>query len=243
MLLRVKTGVPGLDGILHGGLIKGSNILVTGGPGTGKTVLCAQFIYSGALKHDEPGVFVTVEERPNEMRKEIEQFGWNMKELEEKEKIIIIDVASSKAGLSTDEPWALKRGFDINMLAQEIYKASREIDAQRIVVDSLSGVGIRYEKEAEIREAIFKISALLRQLEVTSIMTTETLTSSTGTVTRYGVEEFISLGVIELFLDEENRELKRSLLIRKMRGTAHSLKRFPFEIRSSGIVVLPGDEF
>ena len=72
---RVKTGIPGLDGILHGGFIPGSNVLVSGGAGTGKTIFCMQFLYSGAMKYGDNGVFVTLEERPKELRHEATRFG------------------------------------------------------------------------------------------------------------------------------------------------------------------------
>ncbi|MEM4679227.1 MAG: ATPase domain-containing protein, partial [Candidatus Jordarchaeales archaeon] len=69
MIERVKTGIPGLDEITNGGFVKGTNILVTGGAGTGKTIFCMQFLYYGAKEYDEPGVFVTLEERPDDLRR------------------------------------------------------------------------------------------------------------------------------------------------------------------------------
>ncbi|MHA1861814.1 MAG: ATPase domain-containing protein [Candidatus Ranarchaeia archaeon] len=240
MYKRVKTGIPGLDGILHGGFIQGHNILVSGSAGTGKTILSTQFLYKGAKKYNESGVLVTLEERPKELRAEASQFGWDIPELEKKGKLIIIDAASSKAGLPTDEKYALRRGFDINLLAQEIYRASKEIDASRVVIDSISGLGVRFEDTSAVRNAIFKLSSLLRELKCTSLMTSEIPNS--GSYSRYGIEEFIAQGLVILYLTEEEGELKRTLIVRKMRGTSHSLKRFPFEISSRGTVVMPGGE-
>ncbi|MEX2702300.1 MAG: ATPase domain-containing protein [Candidatus Baldrarchaeia archaeon] len=234
---RVKTGIPGLDGILNGGFIKGTNILVSGGTGTGKTIFSMQFVYMGAVLYDEPGVFVTLEERPSELRREVSQFGWDLKHLENHGKIAIIDAASSKAGIPTNEPYALRRGFDINELAKEIYRAAKDLGSQRIALDSISALGVRFDDILQIRTSIFKLSALLRELEVTSIMTTEI--ANPNQISRFGVEEFIAQGVIILHLDEEHDELRRSLIVRKMRGTSHSLKRHPFEITPKGIVVKP----
>ncbi len=241
LIERVKTGIPGLDGILHGGFIRGTNIVISGGVGTGKSIFSMQFLNAGAEKYNETGILVTLEERPSELRREAAQFGWDLEQLEVEKKLIMIDAASSKAGLPSSEEWALRRGFDLNTLAQEIYKATKTINAQRIAVDSLSGLGLRIESAAEVRGSIFKLSALLRELGVTSIMTSEILSKSAG-LSRYGVEEFIAQGLIILSLEEEQAEMRRSLVIRKMRATAHSLKRFPFEISSKGIVVMPSGE-
>jgi KaiC/GvpD/RAD55 family RecA-like ATPase len=234
---RVKTGIPGLDDILHGGLIKGHNVLVTGCAGTGKTILCTQFLYQGAKQYDEPGILVTLEEMPNELRKEASLFKWGLKELEEQKKFAIIDAASSKAGLPTGEKFALRRGFDVNTLAQEIYRTTKEIGAKRVVIDSIAGLGMQFEGTINIRTAIFRLSALLREINCTSLMTSEV--PAGDVFTRYGVEEFIAQGVVLLYLEEESGELKRSLVVRKMRGTSHSLKRYPFEINNEkGIVVM-----
>ncbi|MHA1348249.1 MAG: ATPase domain-containing protein [Candidatus Odinarchaeia archaeon] len=234
---RVKTGVPGLDGILHGGFIKGSNVLVTGEAGTGKTILCMQFLHAGAVKYNEPGIFITLEELPDEIRREALQFGWDFESLEKENKFALIDAASAKAGLPTDEKYAVRRGFTINDLAEQIYNAATAINAQRIAIDSISGLELREDDLSAIRTAIFKLSTLLRELKVTSIITSEMIEGAS--YTRYKVEEFIAQGLIILYLNEEEGELKRSLLVRKMRSTAHSLRRYPFEITSKGIVVLP----
>lgn len=237
---RVETGIPGLDDILHGGFLSGQNILVTGGAGTGKTIMCMQYLYNGAVSYNEPGIFVTLEEMPNELRSEAMNFGWDLKKLEEEKKFAIIDAASSKAGLPTGEKFALRRGFDVNILAQEIYRTTKEIGAKRVVIDSIAGLGMQFEGTINIRTAIFRLSALLREIKCTSLMTSEI--PANNVFTRYGIEEFIAQGVILLFLDEEAGELKRSMIVRKVRGTSHSLKRYPLEISKEGIIVMPRAE-
>ncbi len=240
VLQRIKTGIPGLDGILHGGFIQGNNTLITGGAGTGKTLIGMQFLYNGVIESNEPGVFITLEEIPKELRREALQFGWDLTTLEKQNKLAIIDAASARAGLPTDEAYAVRRGFGINDLAEQIYMAANKINAQRVTIDSLSALGLRFDDLAGIRTAIFKLSALLRELSTTSLMTSEIV--GQGTYSRYGVEEFVAQGLILLYLDEKEGELRRSIIVRKMRSTAHSLKRYPFEISSRGIVVMPGEE-
>jgi len=236
---RVNTGIPGLDSILHGGFIEGTNILVLGGTGTGKTIFCMQYLYNGATLYNEHGVFVTFEERPKELRLEAKQFNWDLRKLEEENKLVIIDAASSKAGIPSDEEYAIRRELDMNILAQEIYRATRKVDAQRVAIDSLSAIGIKFDDATSVRTAIYKLSSLLRELNVTSIMTSE-MTHEPGQLSRFGVEEYIAQGVVVLYLREEDGELRRSLVAQKLRASSHSLRRYPFEVSSRGITVMPG---
>ncbi|MHA1131169.1 MAG: ATPase domain-containing protein, partial [Candidatus Helarchaeota archaeon] len=83
MIERVKSGISGLDEILNGGFIKGTNVLLAGSAGTGKTIFCMQFLYNGVVDYDEPGIFVTLEEMPAELRREAALFGWDFRKLEE----------------------------------------------------------------------------------------------------------------------------------------------------------------
>jgi len=238
---RVSTGIPGLDSILHGGFIKGTNILVLGGTGTGKTIFCTQYLYNGATIYNEPGVYVTFEERPKELRLEAKQFNWDLRALEEKNRLVIIDAASSKASIPSDEAYAIHRDLDMNILAQEIYRATRKVDAQRVAIDSLSAIGIKFEDSTAIRTSIYKLSTLLRELNVTSVMTSEMpYESGSGQTSRFGVEEYVAQGVIVLYLREEDGELRRSLVAQKLRASSHSLRRYPFEVSSRGITVMPG---
>ena len=237
---RIKSGIDGLDEILGGGFINGSSILIAGGPGTGKTIFSMEFLVKGILNYDEPGIFVTLEERPDELRREALIFGWDLAKLEEEKIFAIVDAASSKAGLPTNEKYALRRGFDVNTLAQEIYRASRELDVKRIIIDSISSIEVQYDSDSSLRAAIFRLSALLREINCTSLMTCEMIGKEN--YTRYGIEEFVAQGLIQLFLREESGELRRSILVRKMRGTSHSLKRYPFEIGDNGLIVLPSGD-
>ncbi|MHA1271374.1 MAG: ATPase domain-containing protein [Candidatus Helarchaeota archaeon] len=239
-IVRVKSGIDGLDEILGGGFLRGSSILISGGPGTGKTIFSMEFLVKGAEEFNEPGIFVTLEERPDELRKEALVFGWNLQKLEDKNKFAIVDAASSKAALPTNEKYALRKGFDINTLAQEIYRASIDLNAKRVVIDSISSLEIQYEGGTSLRSAIFRLSALLREIKCTSLMTCEMV--GTDNYTRFGIEEFITQGLIQLDLREEGPELRRTILVRKMRGTSHSLKRYPFEIGEKGLIVLPSGE-
>jgi KaiC/GvpD/RAD55 family RecA-like ATPase len=232
-MTRAKTGITGLDELIGGGIIEGSTVLLSGQSGSGKTVFGLQFLYNGITKYNETGVFVTLETRPNELRTEASQFGWDLTDLEQKNALIIVDAASGKAGLPTSEKYALRRGFDMSTLAEEIYRAIDETKAKRLVIDCISGLGIRFSEPSEIRNELFRISALLRELKVTSLFISEIIEPDTQS--RAGVEQFVTQGLITLNLSEVNGTLKRDLLVWKMKQTPHSLKKHSFKIGKSGI--------
>jgi KaiC/GvpD/RAD55 family RecA-like ATPase len=234
-MTRTKTGIKGFDALISGGILEGSSVLVSGKTGSGKTIFGLQFLYNGCTKYNEPGIFVTLETRPNELRSEALQFGWNLRELEEKGSFTIIDAASGKAQLPTSEKYALRRGFDMTTLAEEIYRAIDETKAKRLVIDCISGLGIGQNEPSQIRNELFRISALLQELKVTSIMIGEIVDPESQS--RAGVEQFVTQGLVTLNLCEVNGTLKRDLLVWKMKQTPHSLKSHPFTIGNSGIEV------
>ncbi|MDF1538011.1 MAG: ATPase domain-containing protein [Candidatus Thorarchaeota archaeon] len=232
---KLRTGIPGLDDLLGGGIPAGSTTLLSGRSGSGKTIFGMQYLYNGASQHDEPGILVTLEARPNDLRAEALQFGWNLSDLEKSGKLTIIDAASSKAGLPTSEKFALKRGFDMEALAETIYNAIEETKAKRLVLDSISGLTLRFSEPSEVRRELYRISALLNELNITSLFIGEIDDSSTQS--RAGVEQFIAQGLITLNLRENDGGLDRDLLIWKMRLTSHSMKKHPYVIDDKGIQV------
>jgi KaiC/GvpD/RAD55 family RecA-like ATPase len=178
---------------------------------------------------------VTLETRPNDLRLEAKQFGWDLEELEKKKEIIIVDAASSKAGLPTSEKYAIRRGFDVSTLAEEIYRAVEDSKAKRLVIDCISALGMKFNEPSEVRSELFRISALLQELKVTSLLMSETINPDAHS--RAGVEQFVTQGLISLNLFEVNGTLKRDLLIWKMRQTSHSLKKHTFTIGKKGIEI------
>ncbi|MCD6127261.1 MAG: AAA family ATPase [Methanomicrobia archaeon] len=229
---RVKTGIPGLDEILEGGLPKGTNVLISGGTGTGKTIFCSQFLYKGIEDYNQNGIFVTLEERAEDLRKEMLRFGWDFKKYENENKLAIIDGTSTKLRKrAVKEKYSLV-GLDIDALIIEINRVCREINAERVVIDSIPSLGIKLENEKELRRSVYRLSTLLLEIGVTSFMTTETLGDG---FSRYGIEEFVSRGVIKLDIIEKGDKFVRTIYIRKMRETRFSMERYPFDIEHDGI--------
>jgi len=121
---RVPTGIDGLDELIEGGIPRRRMILVSGSTGTGKTIFSSQFIYRGATDYNEPGIFVTLDERPETIREDMLQFGWDFRKLEQEGMIRIIDGTVSRVGIPSEEDYALpETGFNLDKLLVEIIKS------------------------------------------------------------------------------------------------------------------------
>ncbi len=234
---RVKTGIPALDDLLGGGFPRGTTILLSGDSGTGKTIFCMQYLYMGACKWNEPGIMVTFEERPQDIRRECLQFGWDLAPLEAQHKLALVDVTSTRSGAPSREQYVAPRDMGVEALITTVYQIGKEIGAVRVAIDSIPALGLRYENRSELRRNLFKLSNLLLEMGVTALMTTEK--PMHGYLGTYGFEEYLTRGVISLSLEEESGRLRRSLIVRKMRETNHSMARVPYEITSTGIEILP----
>ncbi len=233
---RVSTGISGLDKIIGGGYPRGTNILVCGSSGTGKTIFCTQFLHHGITEHDEPGIFITLEERTRDLREEMLGLGWNLAEHEQNEKLIMIDAAVSHVRMSGEDEFRIQEGFDIDALVLDIHRAATKVGAKRLVLDSVPALQLKLSEDIVFRKALFRLSSLLLEIGLTSLMTTES--AEPFSISRYGIEEFLTRGIIMLSLEEDVSDLKRFLRVRKMRGTMHSLKNIPFEIvKDKGIVL------
>lgn len=241
---RVKTGVFGLDELLQGGIPQGRIILVTGGCGTGKSILALQFLYAGASDFGEPGVYVTFDEMPDKIRQDMLAFGWNLKGLEEKGKFAIVDATSARAGTPSDEEHAILPGqMDVDRLLVEILQVARNIGAKRVVLDSIPAMAFRLENVNEIRKTILKMAYVVSRAGLTAVITSEVPEMSLGSgqalrFSKFDVEEYVADGVILLnFLGFGGESNTRTIYVRKMRGTKHSTEVHPMEISDKGIVV------
>ena len=234
---RVRTGIIGLDELLEGGFPAGRSMLVSGGCGTGKTTFGVQYVYAGAEKYGEPGIYVTLDERPSLIRQDCLNFGWDLKKLEEENMLQIIDGAIARIGLPSDEEFSLpSTGFDVDKLLIEILTSIKRYGAKRVVIDSIPALGFNLEGEHDVRKAILKLGYMLEKAGVTSILVSE-LGSKKGSFSKYGVEEYLVDGVIVLHYMGIGMTSNRTLHIRKMRGTKHSEDLHPLEIGQRGIAI------
>jgi KaiC/GvpD/RAD55 family RecA-like ATPase len=241
---RIKTGVTGLDELVEGGFPQGRILLVTGGCGTGKSIMALQFLFHGAELYNEPGLYVTFDEVPEKIRQDMLAFGWNIKALEDSGKLAIIDGTSARAGANSEEEHAILPGqMDVDRLLVEIMTVARNMGAKRIVVDSIPAMAFRLSDSNEIRKAILKLAYVVSRSNLTALITSEVPEQTIGggqslRFSKYGVEEYVSDGVILLnFLSLGGASNTRTLYVRKMRGTKHSMEIHPMEITDKGIEV------
>jgi len=195
-----------------------------------------QFIYKGAEEYGEPGVYVTLDETPEKIKKNIASFGWNLDTMEAENKIIILDAASARAGALVKSEHSMQAGLDINSTISQITTAIKEINATRLVIDSLSIMNLQAQSDAQIRTSMLRLSSALAGMDVTSLVINDAKTGAIG-ISEFPTEAFVFDGVITLNLDVDSQE--RRINIRKMRGTKHVIGSFRFDISESGINVMP----
>jgi len=233
---RVKTGIPGMDEILNGGFPKRNVVLLAGGPGTGKTIFGMQYLWAGISQYDEPGIYVALEEHPVQVRINMEQFGWDVRPYEENGKFAIVDGFTAGIGEAAKrEKYVVRAPDDVQALVDVIRAAIRDIGAERVVVDSVTTLYLT--KPVVARNTVLQIKKVLSGMGCTAILVSQVSVTDRG-FGGPGVEHAAD-GIIRLDLEEIKGELQRSLIVWKMRGTAHSMRRHPFEITNNGIKVFP----
>lgn len=231
---RVSTGNPAIDEILEGGFESGKTYLLAGEAGTGKTIFSLQYLIYGA-KSNEPGIYVTIDERPEMLVRDVRNFGWDLQPLIETRKLAVLPVRR----YFTSKMWGREMDTIVNNIIEELDKRRREIGAKRLVIDPIAPLVTTYSNEVAwvreyIRSLIFSIE---EKLGVTTVITSEVPTGE-NMMSRYGVEEFLTSGVIILSLSRVGNSIIRTMFIRKMRWTAVNPTIYRFEIeRGRGIVL------
>ncbi|MEW6734437.1 MAG: circadian clock protein KaiC [Acidobacteriota bacterium] len=230
---KLETGITGFDLVANGGLPKGRVTLVSGTAGSAKTVFAAQFLAEG-IKRGQPGIFLTFEESPQDIRKNMLGLGWEIEKWEAEGKWAFID-ASPEPGQDT----LVTGNYDFGALLARIEHAVHKIGAERLSMDSLGAICAQFEDIPTVRRELLRISAGLKRMGITATVTAE-CTQEYGEISRYGVEEFVADNVIILrnVLEEEKR--RRTIEILKFRGTNHQKGEFSFTVLpGEGIVVIP----
>lgn len=231
---KIPSGIQGFDVISEGGLPRERITIIAGTAGSGKTIFACQFLAEAIRERDEPGVFVTFEDPSRAVRENVRSFGWDIAEWEKNDRWVFVD-ASPHAG----EHPVVVGDFDLGGLLARIESAVARTGAKRVVLDSLNALFSLYDDHTNLRQEIFRITRLLKDLGVTALLTAERH-DDYGEISRHGIEEFVADNVIILrnVLTEEKR--RRTLEILKFRGTPHQTGEFPFTISSGrGIIVIP----
>jgi len=202
----------------------GDVILLAGGTGSGKTIFSTQFIYSGATKYREKGVYATFEEDAKTLKRNMLRFGFNLEKLEREGAIKVIDLETLKGG-----------GLSANI--EFILGALNEINAKRLVIDSLTAFLSACTENLEYRMLMHLIYRMLKTRDYTTIMTCSV--PKGAKTLGLGIEEFIADSVIYLENAIDSLEMKTRFLIWKMRGTDHSRKYHNVVITEKGLQIVP----
>jgi circadian clock protein KaiC len=225
---RVESGIIGLDNLIEGGFVKNSVCLIAGQTGTGKTIFGLQYLLHG-LRIGESCVYLSLEESVEDILSDVEKFGWK----DEFKKYI----SQNKFIIHYQPPSSIE---EIRQITSSLI---RKINAKRFVLDSLSVATMGWKESSldigKLRTSIFNYILELKRSGATSLLIVEIPEGETKSLSRFGFEEFIADGVIVLhYLTYAARGISRSLVIRKMRRTAHGNDVYPFEIGKNGIRLL-----
>jgi len=230
-LLKAPTGIQGLDQITGGGLPQGRSTLVTGGTGTGKTLLGLQFLVTGAREYGQPGVLVSFEESAEKVAADVASLGFDLDALQRDGLLVIVAFQVEAAEIvETGE-------FDFGPLSLLLDDAIKRIGAKRVVLDSVEVLFGAFKARAIVRAELGTLFGWLAGRGVTAIVTGER--GADGTMTRHGMEEYVSDCVIALDHRVHDGVATRWLQVVKYRGSTHETNEYPFLISVHGFEVLP----
>jgi KaiC/GvpD/RAD55 family RecA-like ATPase len=240
----IATGISGLDELVGGGFPEGRVILVIGGPGTGKTIMCSQFLYKGIYENQENGVFVSLDESEDHFYAEMQKFGWDFRKAEEERKFALVNatrmsrVAMLKEELYKEESRSLRgKQLSIDRLIEDLQAKIQQVNAKRVAVDTLAALVFRFPDPIERRTAIVDLIESLADLGVTSLVTTEL--GYLGLERNALEEEFLVHGVIMMQTLFSGGTTTRAIQVEKMREAKVNPSLVPYSIDQNGIEIFP----
>ena len=227
---KAKTGIGGLDDVTLGGLPIGRPTLLCGAAGCGKTLCAMTFLVNGAARFGEPGVFMSFEERSQDLATNVASLGYDVDRLIADKKLVIdhVRIEPSEIEVSGDydfEPLFVRLGYAID-----------QIGAKRVVLDTIEALFSGFTDQAVLRAELRRLFGWLKDRGVTAVITGE---RGEGQLTRYGIEEYVSDCVILLDNRVLDQVTTRRLRIVKYRGSSHGTNEYPFLIDDRGISVMP----
>lgn len=222
---RIKSGILDLDKMTRGGFFKGSVVQIKGAAGTGKSTLGLQFIYKGITEYNENGLIITFEEFPETLYRDALSFGWDLKDLEEKDKLKVIFTSPAVLQEELKEP------------TSAINRIIRDNDIKRVMVDSISHFRQITEEPQRLRRIYYSLVNALKRENVTSVLISEVLElMGEPKISQTGLA-FIVDTVIFLRYVEIESEIRKALVVLKMRGSDHDKEIREFKITSKGIEI------
>ena len=229
-LQKTLTGIDGLDGLTEGGIPKGRPTLICGSAGCGKTLLSMQFLMNGIVEFNEPGVFMSFEESSQDLTTNVNSLGFDLEKLQEDKKLVIEHVKVERSQIEeTGE-------YDLDALFIRLGHAIDKIGAKRVVLDTIETLFSSFLNEAILRAELRRLFNWIKEKGVTAVITAE---KGVDSLTRQGLEEYVSDCVILLDNRVIDQVSTRRLRIIKYRGSTHGTNEYPFLIDEEGISVLP----
>lgn len=231
-LAKTVSGISGLDDITNGGLPKGRPTLIAGKAGSGKTLFAMQFLVSGATDYNEPGVFISFEEREEDLIKNVHSLGFDLPQLIAEKKIILEHIQLEQSEIEEIGD------YDLDGLFIRLAYAIDSIGAKRVALDTIETLFASLNNEGILRAELRRLFFWLKEKGVTAVVTGES--GQGNNLTRNGLEEYVSDCVIYLDHRVKNEVSTRRLRIVKYRGSAHGTNEYPFLITpENGITVMP----
>ena len=230
VIAKSPTGIDGLDEVTFGGLPQGRPTLLCGAAGCGKTLFAMTFLYNGAVAFNEPGVFIAFEEQPEDLIKNVGSLSYDIERLIEQNKIVVDHIHLDRNEIEE------AGDYDLDGLFIRIGFAIDSIGAKRVVIDTIETLFGGLDNQAVLRSELRRLFEWLKSKGVTAIITGE---RGDGTLTRYGLEEYVADCVILLDNRVHDQLSTRRLRVVKYRGTAHGTNEYPFIIDQEGITVMP----
>jgi len=227
---KAPTGISGLDEITYGGIPAGRPTLVSGGPGSGKTLLGVSFLVNGAQSYAEPGVLLTFEENAEELAQDVRSLGYDLNRLVEQKKLLVDYVHVDRSEIEeTGE-------YDLEGLFVRLDHAIKQIGARRVMLDTIETLFGGLKDSGILRAELRRLFRWLRDRQITTVITAE---RGEQMFTRQGLEEYITDAVIALDHRVHEQISTRRIRVVKYRGSHHGTNEYPFLIDRDGITVLP----
>jgi circadian clock protein KaiC len=232
-MVKIESGIEGLDRLLYGGLPQGRAYLVSGEPGTGKTTFSLQYLLKG-LSNGEKCIYISIDEKPEHVIFDTETLGWDIKKYLNNGQLKILDVTSYFGTPSLGE----QEGININQIIDDILGFVKESKATRLAIDPIAPLVFSEKNIPEIGAYIRSLIFAIEDNSGCTTLLTSYVPIGSEKVSHHGVEEFAASGIISLSLTKTKNKYIRKIWIRKMRGTRIDLSEYSFEILPNRGVVL-----
>ncbi|MEK6943676.1 MAG: ATPase domain-containing protein [Nanoarchaeota archaeon] len=223
---KIATGIKGLDQLTGGGFEKNSAVLVAGSGGSGKSIFGTQFLMEGIKNHSETGIYISFEEVKDRFFKHMFVFGWDLKDVEEQGRFIFLKYSPERIAKIVKER------------SKEIENSIKEVEAKRIVIDSLSAYTSLFESESEKRKMLVALFDMIKEWDCTTVVVAEEDQSPNKPFS--SVMGFMADAIVLMYNEREPKGLRfRAVEVYKMRGTKHESKICSMKITEHGIDVYP----